>query len=247
MPQTKATVLLVDDEQELLEIMETALQNEGYATLSANDGQRALELLQTVGVDIIVADVAMPRMNGYQLYERVRANPDWTPIPFVMLTGRAMDSDIRYAREMGVDDYLTKPVELDDLLSTVRGRLLRAKQLSEAQERKQSAPNPQDTLRTVGSLTLDRSSYQVHYKACALTLSAREFSLLEYFMRSPGAVLDVVALVKVTHDLTTDPIEAGSLLRPLIRSLRGKIQGAGGNPQTIENIRGVGYRLLALE
>ena len=244
MSHIDATILLVDDETDLLETMACALRTEGYRIFSAASGHDALALLEETEVDLILADVAMPQMNGYQLYERVRSRQEWIAIPFIMLTGRIMDSDIRYARTMGVDDYLTKPVELDDLLATVHGRLVRTQQLAQIQSSEDSDASPEDGPVTIGSLRLDPSSHQAWYDRTPLTLSAREFILLKKFMQSPGKVLDVATLVNSTHDLTTDSHEAGSLLRPLIRSLRKKLAKANRQESLIENVRGVGYRLV---
>ena len=89
-------------------------------------------MLKTQPVDLILADIAMPRMNGYQLYEQVRRDPRWVLIPFVFISARALDSDVRYGKALGVDDYLIKPFQLEDLLAVVAGRLRRARELAPA-------------------------------------------------------------------------------------------------------------------
>ena len=129
---TGATILLVDDEQALLDYIGLALQMEDYQVLTANDGIQALELLQSQSADLILADIAMPNMNGYQLYEKVCQNPDWVKIPFIFLTARVLDSDIRFGKELGVDDYLTKPIQPEDLLAAVRGKLRHVQHLKDA-------------------------------------------------------------------------------------------------------------------
>src|SRR6185503_9608724 len=118
------------DQPDLVKNMALTLEVEGYRVLGAGDGLEALNVLQAQPVDLIVADIAMPRMNGYQLYERVRENTQWVTIPFIFLTARSLDSDIRYGKELGADDYLIKPIEPEDLLAVVRGKLRRAQQLS---------------------------------------------------------------------------------------------------------------------
>ena len=117
--QIVASILVVDDQPELLENIGFALETGGYIVLTADNGYEALTILETQPVNLILADIAMPGMNGYQLYERVRENPEWVRIPFLFLTARAMNSDIRFGKELGVDDYLTKPIEVEDLLATV--------------------------------------------------------------------------------------------------------------------------------
>ena len=123
--ETVASILVVDDQLDILDNIGLALEAEGYRVLTATDGVEALDVLQSQPVDLILADIAMPRMNGYQLCERVWKNPQWVAIPFVFLTARALDSDIRYGKALGVDDYLTKPIQPEDLLAAVRGRLRR--------------------------------------------------------------------------------------------------------------------------
>ena len=118
-----ASILVVDDHVELLENIELTLEAAGYRVLTARDGMEALEVLRSQPVSLVLADIAMPCMNGYQLYDRIRANPQWVTIPFVFLTARALDSDVRYGKELGADDYLTKPMQPEDLLAAVQGRL----------------------------------------------------------------------------------------------------------------------------
>ena len=127
--KTNISILVVDDEPNFLDNIRLALEAEGYRVLSAGNGVEALAVLHSQPVNLILADIAMPEMNGYQLYERVRERPQWLTVPFVFLTARKLDSDIRYGKELGVDGYLTKPIRAADLLAVVRGKLRRAQQL----------------------------------------------------------------------------------------------------------------------
>jgi DNA-binding response OmpR family regulator len=239
----KRAILVVDDELDLVDNVSLALEVEGFQILTAHDGFEALNLLKTRSVDLILADIAMPGMNGYQLFERVRQNPAWMTIPFIFLSARSMDSDIRFGKELGVDDYLAKPIRAADLVATVRGKLRRAQQLSETLAQLQSASKTTSGELKIGQLKIDLQQYQVWLSDEEIKLSAREFALLKYLGQRPGAVISPVELVQVTHDLQTDPVEAGALLRPLILSLRRKLGLAVGQVGLIENVRGVGYRL----
>lgn len=241
---TGASILVVDDEPRLLEGIRLILEAEGYPVLTALDGIEALAVLQSQPVNLILADIAMPRMNGYQLYERVCENPQWVAIPFVFLTARAMDSDIRYGRELGVDEYLTKPFESEDLLAVVRGKLRRAQQLAQQSVHPAlpSALGPRALV--VGKLRIDPGQYRVWLNGEPIKLSAREFTLLEYLARRERQVVSPQELILATHGLDTDYVEAGALLRPLIRSLRRKLGYPVGDMGCIENVRGVGYRLV---
>jgi DNA-binding response OmpR family regulator len=243
-----ATILVVDDQPEIVENLAMVLEAEGYYVLTAADGIEAFEKLESQAADLIIADIAMPRMNGYQLYERVRENPAWLTVPFIFLTARALDSDIRYGKELGVDDYLTKPIQPEDLLAVVQGRLKRARQLQRAQAAPaaSAAPGPATSPGAIelGQLRIDPRQHRVWMGDQPVKLSAREFILLETLARRARQVLSPQELILATHDLKTDKVEAGSLLRPLIRSLRRKLGYDVGQAGCIKNVRGVGYRLI---
>ena len=262
--ETVASILVIDDQPTIREVLSWTLEAKGYRVVTASDGIEALDVLKAQPVDLILADIAMPRMNGYQLYEQVVENPQWVAIPFLFLTARALDSDIRYGKALGVDDYLTKPIKPADLLATVRGKLRRAQKkerglaqssaqpidsasLGHARDR-QGGPIPRPALGSdvlaLGQLRIDLGQYRVWMNGDQIKLSAREFELLKRLAQQANKVVSLQELVKVTHGLDTDHVEAGELLRPLIRSLRRKLGYPGGDLGCIENVRGVGYRLI---
>jgi two-component system OmpR family response regulator len=123
--ETKLSILLVDDEPDLLDNLSLTLEMAGYQTITANDGFEALNVLQTKPVGLILADISMPCMDGYQLFNQIRENPKWTTIPFIFLTGCRFlsDKEIRYGKDMGVDEYLTKPIRSEQLLLAVLSKL----------------------------------------------------------------------------------------------------------------------------
>lgn len=121
--KTLISILVVDDQPDLLNNLSLALEAAGYQTLTATDGVEALALLQTQSVDLILSDIEMPRMNGYQLYQWVRENPKWITIPFLFLTVHRLEHDILISKELNVDDYLTKPIRSDQLLSVIENKL----------------------------------------------------------------------------------------------------------------------------
>jgi two-component system OmpR family response regulator len=233
------SILVVDDEPDLLDIISLALEHEGFDILVARSGVEALTMLESQAVDLILADIAMPDMNGYQLYERVRQNLNWGAIPFIFLTGREMDSDIRYGKELGVDDYLTKPISAADLLAVVRGKIRRSQQLVEAAA-VLTAQTVREQRHTIfGPLEIDADYHKVWLNRQEIKLSAREFALVEYLAQRAGKIVSIPELLQVTHGLETDGTEAGTLIRSIIHSVRRKL-----GPHCIENVRGVGYRLV---
>jgi two-component system sensor histidine kinase/response regulator len=119
------SILVVEDEALLRQGLKALLQSRGYEVTAAANGQEALDVLDEQRPDLILADIMMPVMDGYALYEAVRANPAWDAIPFVFLTALGEKTDIRLGRELGVDDYVVKPFEPEEVLASIRGRLRR--------------------------------------------------------------------------------------------------------------------------
>jgi DNA-binding response OmpR family regulator len=239
-------VLIVDDDPQLLKVLKMLLEAEGYLVFSAPNGHEALRLLQNEVVHLIVADIAMPGINGYQLFERISENPQWALIPFLFLTARAMDSDIRYGKELGVDDYLLKPVKTQDLLATVRGKLKRSAMMRSVVQASAAPAQRKEESELIwcGSLIINPSQYRVWLDNETVELSTKEFSLLEQLAKRPKVAQTHQDLVEVTHGFTTDPQDASQLLRPLIRTLRRKLGYQAGDMGCIENVRGVGYKFI---
>ncbi len=258
---TQPTILIADDQPELLLGIQMTLEAAGYSVLAAPDGNIALTMMRREPVDLVLADIAMPELNGYQLFEQMRVEPALLRIPFIFLTARAMASDIRYGKSLGVDDYLIKPLKPEDLLAAVEGRLRRSRELREALPMAVApaeAPAPADAPSPgagepaadrieVGSLWIAPSQHRVWLKGAEITLSAREFRVLECLARRAGQVVPPQQIVQASHGIDTDDVDASGLLRPLIRLLRRRLGYAIGEVGCIENVRGVGYRLVAPE
>lgn len=238
-----ACILIVDDEPELRHGLQMALMEAGYEVVAARNGLEALNVLQTRPIDLILTDVAMPDMNGYQLLERVHDNPQWATIPFIFFSGRTLDSDIRYGKELGADDYLTKPIEGADLLASVRGKLRRAERL---RQRPLANTDQQQTssISTFGHIQIEYGQHRVWVDGESVKLTPNEFTALELMTQKANAVLSPQELIAATHGLKTNYIEASNLLRPLIRSLRRKLGYKVGDLGCIESVRGVGYRFV---
>ena len=132
-PIPSKRILVVEDNREMRESVASALKLEGYQVDQAENGQAALALLQRVTPDLILSDINMPRMGGVEFYRLLRQNPRWLLIPFIFLTADDSPEEIRLGRSLGVEDYLTKPIDFADLLSAVNARLLRVAQVEVAQ------------------------------------------------------------------------------------------------------------------
>ncbi|MGW8250009.1 MAG: HD-GYP domain-containing protein [Anaerolineales bacterium] len=127
------TILIVEDNDVLRQGLEALLQAEGYIVLTAAQGLEAIQQMQSVPPDLILSDISMPEMDGYEFFEQVRLRPDWVSIPFIFLTARRGREDIFAGKKLGAEDYLVKPVTRQELITTIRSRLERSHQLLLAQ------------------------------------------------------------------------------------------------------------------
>lgn len=242
-----ATILIVDDDPTILRDLTVALAPRGHQVLTAEDGMAALALLDEQPVDLILTDVAMPRLSGFELYKQVRysARPELVLTPVVLLSARGLDSDIRFAKAFGVDDYLIKPLDLADVLAVVEGKLLMVKRLRSLFGPQAQGPGCLTLLLDQKRLRLDFRQHRAWLDEVELQLTAREVFLLERLARQPNEIVTLAELLKATHDLKTDDQEASQLLRPLIRTLRRKLEPHLGDEAFLKNVRGRGYLLAA--
>ncbi len=127
------TLLVVDDNEALRDGLSDMLSFEGFAVLTAENGFEALEKMEVISPDLIISDITMPRMDGYSFFNAVRARTEWVTIPFIFLTARAEREDVMMGKNMGAEDYLVKPLSRDELVTAVRSRLARSRQLEMAQ------------------------------------------------------------------------------------------------------------------
>jgi two-component system sensor histidine kinase/response regulator len=127
-------ILVVEDHKSMSRAIQGILESEGYSVYTATDGIEALEMMEDVRPDLILADIMMPRMDGYTLYEEIRACPEWIPIPFIFLTAKSEREDRLRGKKMGAEDYVTKPFDAEELIVIVRSRLGRARAIQEATE-----------------------------------------------------------------------------------------------------------------
>jgi putative two-component system response regulator len=130
---SNTSVLIVEDNDVLRDGLDDALTIEGYKVLTAEEGNAALQIMESSTPDLIISDIAMPVMNGYEFFAEVRKRPEWVTIPFIFLTARSEQRDILAGKGLGVEDYLTKPVSREELLTTIKSRLTRIQELQLAQ------------------------------------------------------------------------------------------------------------------
>lgn len=242
-------ILVVDDELAALTMLELILQRHGYQPLPARDGSEAVDLLQTHRIDLILADVAMPGLNGYQLCQLVKnsTEPELALIPFIFISARTLASDIRYGKSLGADDYLTKPFDVEDLLAVIKGKLRAAELLHQTFSQSLLDVPPAVINLTIGNrqLRLDHGRRQAWLDGEELILTRKEMRLLEYLARRPGWVVSDVELVKATHGLERVNKQQArrKSVRAIISYLRRKLAVHLAEVACIKTVRGRGYML----
>jgi DNA-binding response OmpR family regulator len=220
------TIMVVDDETRLVSLVESYLVQEGYHVVSANNGWEALGIAQREKPDLIILDIMMPEMDGYEFMRRHRAE---YATPIILLTARVDDDEKIIGLELGADDYVTKPFRPRELTSRVRAVLRRAGS---------SAPAGQ-VLRAAG-LTLDRNSRSLDANGRAVDLTPSEFDLLAGLMARPGRVFSRLDLLDIIQGVRYEGYER--TIDTHIKNLRSKIEDDPRAPRYIETVYGVGYR-----
>ena len=226
-------VLIVEDERAIVEILKFNLSREGYETLEALDGETGLELGRTADPDLILLDVMLPRLGGFEICRQLRE--EGSTVPIIMLTAREEENDKVFGLEAGADDYITKPFSMRELLARVKANMRRRVLDSGNAAAAGAVPEPEGT----GGLQLDPDNYAATKNGVPVELTQKEFDLLRFLMRSPGKVFSREALMeKVWNygyfgDMRTVDVT--------IRRLREKIEDDPGKPGYIITKRGVGY------
>jgi two-component system, OmpR family, response regulator len=220
-------VLIVEDELRMASLIRRGLLEEGLAADVAASGEDALWMAEAHDYDAIVLDVMLPGIDGFETCRRLRANSVWAPV--LMLTARDAVEDRVAGLDTGADDYLVKPFAFAELLARLRALVRRGD------------PERPNVLQ-VGDLTLDPAAREVRRGDEEIQLSAKEFSLLETFMRRPGEVLSRLHLLEHAWDFAYE--NRSNVVDVYIRHLRRKIDEPFGR-RSLETVRGAGYRLRA--
>jgi DNA-binding response OmpR family regulator len=224
MPQT---ILIVDDEKRLVSLVQSYLTQEGYRVVIAYNGKDALPIAQKEKPDLIILDIMMPEMNGYDFMRNHRSTSD---TPIIMLTAKVEDEDKIIGLELGADDYVTKPFKPRELMARVRN-VLRRTGKTEAVGK---------TLQVL-DITLNRDSREVKIGDRFADLTPSEFDILTALMSSPGRVYSRLDLLDIIQGVRYEGYER--TIDTHVKNLRAKIETDPRKPRYIETIYGVGYRL----
>ncbi|MDH6126315.1 response regulator transcription factor [Kitasatospora sp. GP82] len=234
---SNARLLVVDDEPALRDALESSLAFEGYEVTTATDGYEALDAVEREKPDLVLLDIMMPRMDGLTAVRRMRARGDTAPV--LMLTARDAVGDRVTGLDVGADDYLAKPFELDELLARVRALLRRNAIATEAAARASVEENDTEVL-SFGGLRMNVATREVTREGKAIELTRTEFMLLEMFLSHPRQVLTREQILKAVWGFDFEP--SSNSLDVYVMYLRRKTE-QGGMPRLIQTVRGVGYAL----
>lgn len=225
-----ATILVVDDEEPIQELLRFNLEKEGYVVFVAKDGQEALDSVAKRQPNLIVLDLMLPGMDGLEVCRRLRLIPGFQQIPIIMLTAKGEIIDKVLGLELGADDYMTKPFSPRELLARIKARLRRLNTNEEAD----------DQIITRGELRIDVKGFRVHVRGEETELTPKEFELLRVLVAHPDRVYSRDELLErvwgYEYDGDTRTVDVH------VRHLRLKIERDSSNPEYIETLRGIGYR-----
>lgn len=246
------TILIMEDEQELRQLLRAFLEDAGYRVLEAGDGETGLAIFEREAVDLVLLDVLMPRLDGYAVCRRIRVR---SQVPVIMLTALDGEDDALRGYDVQVDDYVTKTVSMLLLLRRIeavlrrvadrrvaelvqKGRRVAERSVAELVQEGESVGSKDDAaLLSCGQVMMDTARYEVMSGGRLVTLTAREFEILRLFLEHPGRVFTRTQLIDQIwgYDFVGD----ARIVNTHIKNLRHKLGSA-----CIETVRGVGYRVV---
>lgn len=219
-------ILLVEDDAYLAEALSEAIADQLYVVEIASDGEMAWEQIKAIEYDLILLDFMLPKLNGIQLCQRLRSHS--YSVPILMITARDTSTDKVLGLDAGADDYMVKPIDLQELLARIRALLRRG-----------SVSSP--PILEWGALQLDPALYEVSYQNQLLRLTPKEYSLLELLLRNGRRILSRSMIIEHLWSLENPPEE--DTVKAHIKSLRQKFRAVGAPDDLIETVHGLGYRL----
>ena len=222
------TILVVDDEPEIVRLVRDYLEHSGFTVVTASDGPAALQTARTRRPDLVVLDLGLPGLDGLDVTRELRRSGT---MPIVMLTARGDESDKLVGLELGADDYLTKPFSPKELVARVRAVLRRT----------ESAAHHAAVVRVGGDITLDADRMEVTVAGRRVELTSTEFDLLMTMARQPGRVFTRAQLLDAIHGVAVDSYERA--VDAHIKNIRRKIEPDPHAPRYLTTVFGVGYRI----
>jgi two-component system phosphate regulon response regulator PhoB len=223
---SKGSILVIDDEKDLIELVRYNLEKEGYSVIAASDGPSGLEVVKRHRPELVILDLMMPGMDGLQVCQQLRSDPRTARTPVIMLTAKATEADRVVGLELGADDYITKPFSPREVVARVKAVLRRSAAGAEAPQMIRS-----------GELSIDVNGHEVTYGGARVALTATEFRILQFLAARPGRVFSRDEIIDAALDSDTAVFDRTVDVH--VTAIRKKL-GAGS--EMIETVRGFGYK-----
>lgn len=245
-----ATVLIAEDDKDIVELLRLYISGSGYDVLASNDGEQALELVREQHVDIALVDIMMPRMNGYDFIKALRRESD---IPVIIISARSQPADKIVGLDAGADGFIAKPFDPLEVTALIRAVLRRANgtntsiggsssasivELPSAQRTVPMQQEPADAL-IAGDLVFDKARFLLTKRGETVPLTAAELKIMAALMAAPGRVFDKMQLYA---QISGEPFGGESSVMVHISNIRAKLEDDPLHPRYIETVRGIGYR-----
>ena len=236
----KKTVLVVDDEQSIRELLTFNLQKEGYDTIEDEDGVTAVDLAIEKKPDLIMLDVMLPKLDGISVCKKIRYALNISNIPIIMISAKDEESDKIVGLEMGADDYITKPFQIREVMARVKANLRKAELNTNYENTQKQKDENTDSIIKVGDLTLDTKKVEVRVKDEIVNLTKKEFDVLKYLATRPGQVVTREMLLREVWEYE-EYVGAIRTIDVTMNRIRDKIEKDKSNPKILITKRGVGY------
>ncbi|WP_419881991.1 response regulator transcription factor [Peribacillus sp. B-H-3] len=235
---SQETILIIDDEKEIRDLIGIYLTNEGYNVLKAADGIDGLEYLEEHTVHLVVLDIMMPRLDGIRACMKIRESRN---LPIIMLSAKSQDMDKIMGLTTGADDYVTKPFQPLELVARVKSQLRRYLRLNQLDGNPQINTAQQMDIVSIDDLLINVSTHEVIVEGREIKLTPREFAILELLARNPGHVFSTE---KIYERVWNEPFyESENTVMVHIRNLREKLENNPRQPRYIKTVWGVGYKI----
>lgn len=233
----KKTILVVDDEKNIRDLLVFNLQNEGYNTLEAGDGIQAVDIALKESPDLILLDVMLPKLDGKSVCKKLRYSLNMSNIPILMISAKDTETDKIVGLEIGADDYITKPFQIREVIARVKANL-RKSELTAGVE-VQAKEEKSDIIR-VGDLSLDLKRVEAKVKDEVINLTKKEFDVLKYLASQPGQVVTREMLLRDVWEYE-EYVGAIRTIDVTMNRIRDKIEKDKSNPKILITKRGSGY------
>lgn len=236
----KKTILVVDDEKSIMELLVFNLQKEGYNTLEAYDGVTAVEMAINEKPDLILLDVMIPKLDGISVCKKIRYALNISNIPILMISAKDTESDKIVGLEMGADDYITKPFQIREVMARIKANLRKAELISTADIMGSQKNDDKEDIIKVGDLSLDLKKIEAKVKGEVINLTKKEFDVLKYLASQPGQVVTREMLLREVWEYE-EYVGAIRTIDVTMNRIRDKIEKDKANPKILITKRGVGY------